>query len=193
MEIDGDMIMAIISRDLKKKDLLKKKLVVGTVMSNLGLKKFLAQESINFIEAKVGDRYVLEEMKKNDGSFGGEQSGHLIFLDHNTTGDGILTALIFLRLLSEKAQSTEEIFKDFIKSPQVLENAKVSKQDGWEQNQVIKESVLKYEEKLGSEGRILVRASGTENLIRVMVEGSNQEEINEIALELKNIILGELS
>ncbi len=193
MEIDGDMIMAIISRNLKKKDLLKNNLVVGTVMSNLGLKKFLAQESINFIEAKVGDRYVLEEMKKNDGSFGGEQSGHLIFLDHNTTGDGILTALIFLRLLSEKAQSTEEIFKDFIKFPQVLENAKVSKKDGWEQNQVIKESILKYEEKLGSEGRILVRASGTENLIRVMVEGSNQEEINEIAFELKNIILGELS
>jgi phosphoglucosamine mutase len=193
MEIDGDMIMAIVSRDLKKKGLLKNNLVVGTVMSNLGLKKFLNQEEINFIEAKVGDRYVLEEMKKMDGSFGGEQSGHLIFLDHNTTGDGILTALIFLRLIAETGKSTEELFKDYIKYPQVLENAKVLKKDGWEQNPVIKESILNYQQKLGNDGRILVRASGTENLIRVMVEGSDQSEINKIALDLKNIILGELS
>lgn len=192
-EIDGDMIMAIVAKDLKKKGLLKNNLVVGTVMSNLGLKKYLSKEGIDFIEAKVGDRYVLEEIRKNSGAFGGEQSGHLIFLDHNTTGDGILTALVFLRLLKESGISTEELFKEFIKYPQVLENAKVSKKNGWEENIIIKESIKKYEEKLGSEGRILVRASGTENLIRVMVEGDNQAKINEIALDIKNIILGELN
>ena len=168
-------------------------IVVGTVMSNLGLKKYLGKLEIDFIEAKVGDRYVLEGMKKNNGSFGGEQSGHLIFLDYNTTGDGILTALVFLRLLQETGKSTEELFKDFIKYPQVLENAKVANKDGWEENNIIQEQIKKYEKVLGSDGRILVRASGTENLIRVMVEGSDQNEINKIALDLKNIILGELS
>lgn len=192
-EIDGDMIMAIVSKDLKTKGLLKNNLVVGTVMSNLGLKKYLGKLEIDFIEAKVGDRYVLEGMKKNNGSFGGEQSGHLIFLDYNTTGDGILTALVFLRLLQETGKSTEELFKDFIKYPQVLENAKVANKDGWEENNIIQEQIKKYEKVLGSDGRILVRASGTENLIRVMVEGSDQNEINKIALDLKNIILGELS
>lgn len=192
-EIDGDMVMAIVAKDLKKKGLLKKNLVVGTVMSNLGLKKFLEKENIDFIEANVGDRYVLEEIKKNKGSFGGEQSGHIIFLDYNTTGDGILTALVFLRLLKESGVSTEALFKDFIKYPQVLENAKIARKNGWEKNPVIQENIKKAKEILGNDGRILVRASGTENLIRVMVEGNNQEKINEIATDLKNIILGELN
>ena len=192
-EIDGDMIMAILSRDLKAKGKLKNNLVVGTVMSNLGLKKFLNKENIDFAEAKVGDRFVLEEMKKREGTFGGEQSGHLIFLDYNTTGDGILTALIFLRFIQESGKPVDELFEDFIKFPQVLINAKVRTKAGWEENQVIKNAIRVSEDKLGSEGRILVRASGTENLIRVMAEGSNQDVINEIALELNNIILGELS
>lgn len=191
-EIDGDMIMAIVAKSLKRKGLLKNNLVVGTVMSNLGLKKYFEKEDIDFIEAKVGDRYVLEEIKKHEGSFGGEQSGHLIFLDHNTTGDGILTALVFLRLITETGLSTVELFKDFIKYPQVLLNAKVAKKQGWEKNTVIQENIKKYEDILGSDGRILVRASGTENLIRVMVEGNNQSKIDEIAMDLKNIILGEL-
>lgn len=192
-DVDGDMIMAIVANDLKIKNSLKNNTLVGTVMSNLGLKKYLQEREIRFIEAKVGDRYVLEEMLKNNAVAGGEQSGHLIFLDYNTTGDGILTALIVLRLMKDQEKSIEELLADFQKYPQVLKNAKVPSKVGWEKNLLIKRSIFKNVEILGAEGRILVRASGTENLIRVMVEGKDYEQIDQIASEIENVILGELS
>ena len=136
---------------------------------------------------------MLEEMLKNNAIAGGEQSGHLIFLEYNTTGDGILTALLLLKLMNDSDSTIEELLKDFRKYPQVLHNAKVSNKSGWDKNDRICQVILKYEELLGSEGRILVRASGTENLIRVMVEGKDYEQINGIALDIKNTVLGELS
>lgn len=188
--IDGDYILAICGKRLKEKGKLNNNAIVGTVMSNLGLRKFCKSENINFVAAKVGDRYVLEEMLNKDYVIGGEQSGHVIFKEYANTGDGELTSLMVLNILSEKMCKLSEIAVIMNKYPQVLVNVNVTREgkasfgDDAEINALIK----KYETELNGDGRILIRASGTENLIRVMIEGKNTEEISKMANDIADLI-----
>ena len=189
-EVDGDMILAIFSSYLKENQKLKKDTVVATVMSNLGLKKFAENNDINFEETKVGDRYVLESMLENEYSIGGEQSGHIIMLDYNPTGDGILTSLMLIQILLEKQIKLSELCKIMKKYPQVLINVKVKaeKKKEYETNEDIKNIIKEIETKLNGNGRVLIRASGTEQKVRVMIEGENQESIEEDAKRLAKLI-----
>ncbi|MBE5806312.1 MAG: phosphoglucosamine mutase [Clostridiales bacterium] len=193
-EVDGDKILAIYGKYLLDNGLLKNNAIVGTVMSNLGLVKFCENNNITFVATKVGDRYVLENMLDNDYIIGGEQSGHIIFKELANTGDGELTAIQILNIMKKKNKSLKELASIIEKYPQVLKNVKVSK-DGKEtfrQNNRIIEFISKYEKQLGNEGRILVRASGTENLIRIMVEGKNLDEISNICDKIVDVIEKEL-
>ncbi len=189
-EVDGDIILAIVGKYLKEKGKLKNNTIVATVMSNLGFKKFCKENDITFKETKVGDRYVLEEMLKNDYNMGGEQSGHIIFLDYNPTGDGILTSLMLLMVALEKKQSVSELAKIIKIYPQVLINAKVSndKKMDYEKDDEIKSEIEKLESEFSGNGRVLIRPSGTEPLVRVMIEGENQEYITKKARELADLI-----
>lgn len=188
--IDGDIIMAIISKYLKEKGKLKNNTLVATVMSNLGLRKFCENNDIEFKATKVGDRYVLEEMLKSNDNIGGEQSGHIIFLDYNPTGDGILTSLMLLMVALEKKQSISELAKIIKIYPQVLINAKVSneKKYDYDKDKEIKSAIEKLEEEFSGNGRVLIRASGTEPLVRVMIEGEDQEYITTKAKEVADLI-----
>lgn len=188
--IDGDYVLAICGKDLKEKGKLNNNAIVGTVMSNLGLRKFCESENINFVATKVGDRYVLEEMLAKDYVIGGEQSGHVIFKEYANTGDGELTSLMVLNILSERKCKLSELASVMDKYPQVLVNVNVTK-DGktsFGENPEINALIKKYEEELNGDGRILIRASGTENLIRVMIEGKNTEEISRMANDIADLI-----
>ena len=189
-EIDGDKILAIVSNYMKEKGNLKKDTVVATVMSNLGLAKYAEENSLNFVRTKVGDRYVLEEMLKNGYNIGGEQSGHVIFLDYNPTGDGILTSLMFIRVLLEKNVSATELEKIIKIYPQVLVNAKVAsdKKYDFEKDAVIRSEMEALEKEFSGNGRVLIRPSGTEPLVRVMIEGADQEYITQKAKALAELI-----
>ena len=189
-EIDGDMIMAIISNSLKQKNLLKKDTLVATVMSNLGMQKYTAENNMNFVQTKVGDRYVLEEMLKQGYNFGGEQSGHIIFLDYNPTGDGILTSLMLIRAMIESNKKISDLSKIITIYPQVLINAKVNseKKYDYEKNEVIKAEIEKLEAEFKDNGRVLIRPSGTEPKVRVMIEGEDLEYITKKAKDLAQII-----
>ncbi len=188
--IDGDIIMAIIAKYLKEQGKLKNNTLVATVMSNLGLRKFCQNNDIEFKATKVGDRYVLEEMLKSGDNIGGEQSGHIIFLDYNPTGDGILTSLMLLMVALEKNQSISELAKIIKIYPQVLINAKVSndKKYDYDKDEEIKNAIQKLEEEFSGNGRVLIRASGTEPLVRVMIEGEDQEYITAKAKEVAELI-----
>ena len=188
--IDGDIILAIVSKYLKEKNKLKNNTLVATVMSNLGLRKFCEANDIIFKETKVGDRYVLEEMLKSDYIIGGEQSGHIIFLDYNPTGDGILTSLMLLMVAFEKNKKISELANIIKIYPQVLINAKVSneKKNSFSENEEINKKIEELEEEFSGNGRVLIRASGTEPLVRVMIEGENQEHITKKAKELADLI-----
>ncbi len=194
-EIDGDKILAILSNSFKQKGILKNNTVVATVMSNLGLNKYAKSNDINFVQTKVGDRYVLEEMLKNGYNLGGEQSGHVICLDYNPTGDGILTSILLIRAMLEQNKSASEISSIMKAYPQVLVNAKVKndKKDEYKNDSEIKEEIDKLEKEFSGNGRVLIRASGTEPLIRVMIEGENQEYIKEKATKLAKLIETKLS
>ena len=188
--IDGDVIMAILSKFLKNKKELNKDTLVATVMSNLGLNKFTEKEKINFKQTKVGDRYVLEEMLKNGYNLGGEQSGHIILLDYNPTGDGILTSLMLIKAILEEKKKASEM-KDMIKIyPQILVNAKVSNEKKYKyaENKEIKENIEALEKEFAGNGRVLIRPSGTEPKVRVMIEGENQEYITKKAKEIAKLI-----
>lgn len=192
--MDGDVIMAIISDYLKAKNNLKKDTLVATVMSNLGLKKYAEANNFNLIQTKVGDRYVLEEMLKNGYNIGGEQSGHVILLDYNPTGDGILTSLMLIRAILEKGKKVSECAQIVQIYPQVLINAKVSteKKYDYEKDKEIAEAIKKLEEEFSGNGRVLIRPSGTEPKVRVMIEGENQEYITKRAKELADLIENKL-
>ncbi len=194
-EIDGDKILAILSNSFKNKGLLKKDTVVATVMSNLGLDKYAQNNGINLVQTKVGDRYVLEEMLKNGYNLGGEQSGHVICLDYNPTGDGILTSILLIRAMLEQNKTASEIAGIMKAYPQVLVNAKVnsSKKDEYKNDPEIKAEIEKLESEFSGNGRVLIRASGTEPLIRVMIEGENQEYIRKRATELAKFIENKLA
>ena len=188
--VDGDHIMAICGMNLKKHGKLKNDTIVGTVMSNMGLDICLKEENINLVKTQVGDRYVLEEMLKGDYSLGGEQSGHIIFLEHNTTGDGLLTALQLIAVIKETGKTLSELAGVMISLPQVLVNAKVDnkKKYSYMEDDAIKEEIRKVEGKFHGAGRVLIRPSGTEPLVRVMIEGKDTEEIAKIASDLAKLI-----
>jgi len=189
-EIDGDKILAILSNSFKQKGILKNDTVVATVMSNLGLNKYAEANGINFVQTKVGDRYVLEEMLKNGYNLGGEQSGHVICLDYNPTGDGILTSILLIRAMLEQNKSASEISSIMKAYPQVLVNARIKndKKDEYKNDPEIKKAIDDLEAEFSGNGRVLIRASGTEPLIRVMIEGENQEYIKEKATQLAKLI-----
>jgi phosphoglucosamine mutase len=188
--VDGDQIMAILGLDLKKKGKLSKDTIVATVMSNLGLDMMAKKENINILKTKVGDRYVLECMLENGYVLGGEQSGHIIFLQHNTTGDGLLTGVQLLNVLKSSGKKLSELASVMQVLPQVLRNAKVKneKKNSYLDDEVVSDMCKKLEEEFKGEGRVLVRASGTEPLIRVMIEGKDQEYITKKAEELAKVI-----
>lgn len=181
-EIDGDFIMAICASDMKKHGKLKKDTVIGTVMTNLGFIKFCQANGINFIPTKVGDRYVLEEMLLEDYKLGGEQSGHVIFSDCATTGDGELTALKVLSVMYRESEKLSVLASVMKKYPQVMVNVKVSPEGkiNFYTDSKVKSAIEKAKASLGDSGRVVVRVSGTEPLIRVMAEGENTDEITEI-------------
>ena len=189
-EIDGDIIMAIVSNYLKEKGKLKKDTLVATVMSNLGLKKFCEKNNINYVQTKVGDRYVLENMLKNGYNLGGEQSGHIIFLDYNPTGDGILTSLMLIKVILTNNKSLNELAKIINIYPQVLINAKVNsnKKYDFDKDDKINAAIGKLNNEFKDNGRVLIRASGTEPLVRVMIEGENKEYITKKATEVAKLI-----
>ncbi len=189
-EIDGDKLMAIISQNLRKHGKLNKDTIVGTVMSNLGLNKYCRDNDLEFLQTKVGDRYVLEEMQKNGFNLGGEQSGHIILLDYNPTGDGILTSLMLIKSIFEETKKASELGTLVKKYPQILVNAKVNsdKKYDYEKDEEIKTEITKLEKEFAGNGRVLIRPSGTEPLVRVMIEGENQEYISQKATELAKFI-----
>ncbi len=188
--VDGDHIMAIIGLDLKNKGLLAHNTIVATVMSNMGFDEMARNNGLNIIKAPVGDRYVLEKMLEGGFILGGEQSGHVIMTEHNTTGDGLITALMLLSVLKDSGKSLSElnsVMKDY---PQVLRNARVcnSKKYSYREDPIIEEHCSRLEQAFHGEGRVLIRPSGTEPLVRVMIEGKDQDYITEKAEELVRII-----
>lgn len=188
--MDGDIIMAILTEFLKRQDKLKKDSLVVTVMSNLGMKKYAEENGINLVSTKVGDRYVLEEMLKNGYNLGGEQSGHVIMLDYNPTGDGILTSLMLIKAILDMKKKASEVRKIVKIYPQVLINAVVSvdKKMDYEKDEEIKQKIEELEKEFAGNGRVLIRPSGTEPKVRVMIEGENQEYITQKAQELVDLI-----
>ena len=188
--LDGDIILAIISNYLKNNNKLKKDTLVATVMSNLGLKKYCKENGIDFVQTSVGDRYVLESMLENGYNLGGEQSGHIIFLDYNPTGDGILTSLMLIEILLKSKKKASELASIVTIYPQVLVNAKVSgdKKYKYLEDEVIKAKIEEIEKEFADTGRVLIRPSGTEPLVRVMIEGENQDILDKRAHELANLI-----
>ncbi|MDX1584655.1 MAG: phosphoglucosamine mutase [Thermoanaerobaculia bacterium] len=188
---DGDEILLLWAEDLDRQDKLKNSLVVSTVMSNLGFENALKAKGIALLRAKVGDKYVLEQMIENDGVLGGEQSGHVIDLLHHTTGDGILTAISIFAIVNRSGRKFSEL-ETFEPAPQILVNSKVSSKPPLESLDRYQAAAAKYENELGNRGRILVRYSGTENLVRVMVEGEDRDRIETIANELSEILKSEI-
>ena len=188
--IDGDHILTMCARDLKDSGRLTDNTLVVTVMSNLGLKIACEREGINLEVTKVGDRYVLENMVNNGYIIGGEQSGHVIFLDHNSTGDGLVTALQVASIVKKSGKTLSSLAGIMKALPQVLANAKVpnNMKDIHEKDEEIINEIKKIEESLHGVGRVLIRPSGTEPLVRVMLEGENQEEIDKMAHNLAKLI-----
>lgn len=188
--IDGDHILAICGSQLKKKGKLEHNTVVGTVMTNMGLDAYLNENNMNIVKTKVGDRYVIEEMLNNGYVLGGEQSGHIIFLEHNTTGDGLLTALQLISVIVETDKTASELNSIMTTFPQVLINAKVKNElkNSYKEDNIIKSEIEKIEEMFHGEGRVVIRPSGTEPLVRVMIEGKDEEKIYKVAKELAELI-----
>lgn len=188
--IDGDSILAVCAYNMKKENALKKCTLVGTIMSNLGLKKFCEKNDINFCETKVGDRYVLEKMLDEEYNIGGEPSGHVIFLDFSTTGDGQLTAVQFLSILSKSGLKASELNEIVKKYPQKSTTVTIQpNQKGLiSKSKIISEHIESAQKNLGDMGRIVVRESGTEPKIRVMIECENEEKLNKFLESTAKII-----
>lgn len=188
--LNGDHILAICGSYLKSKGRLKKDTVVGTIMTNMGLDIFLKENAMNIVKTTVGDRYILEEMLKEGYVLGGEQSGHIIFLDYNTTGDGLATGLHLLEVMKETGKTMAELNNLMYDYPQVLVNAKVKNELKYRymENKEVLEEIKKVEGIFQGEGRVVIRPSGTEPLVRVMIEAKKDEGILEIATNLANFI-----
>ena len=176
--VDGDKIMYICAKYLAANHRLKKDTIVTTVMSNLGFHRAVKEIGLKDVVTKVGDRYVVEEMRKNGYNFGGEQSGHMIFLDYNTTGDGILSGLQLLNIIKETGKTLSELASEVTIYPQKLVNVRVTDKNHVMDHPVIRETIEKLEAALGETGRILVRPSGTEPLLRIMAEAPTDELVD---------------
>ena len=186
--VDGDHIMAMLALDLHRQGQLAKQTVVGTVMSNFGLEQAMTKSGIALERTAVGDRYLLERMLAEGFNFGGEQSGHFIFLDHNTTGDGLISALQVLSLMKRTAKPLSELAQAMTAVPQVLFNVKVLKKPKLDTVPELQRAIAQSEQRLNGSGRVLVRYSGTESLLRVMVEGECDDEIREVANHLVDVV-----
>lgn len=188
--VDGDKIIAICASDMKKRGVLTNNTAVVTVMSNMGFFKFCDEHGINCEKTKVGDRYVLENMRANGHKIGGEQSGHVIFYDYATTGDGQLTAIQLLSVMKRTGKKLSELADEMEVYPQVLVNVKVSQmgKKRYENDEEIKNAIKSAEKELGDSGRVLVRVSGTEPLVRVMLEGKDEKQITVLADEIAQVV-----
>jgi phosphoglucosamine mutase len=191
-EIDGDVIMAILAKGFKSQGKLKANTIVGTVMSNLGFMHAMAESGIEVVTTAVGDRYVLEAMLQSDFNLGGEQSGHVIMRDHANTGDGLLTALQLLAEVKRSGQTLQELSRVMVRFPQVLINVKDVAKERLSGSNVIADAVKAAEIELGSNGRVLLRASGTEPLVRVMVEAQSDAVAQDVATKLAKVVETEL-
>ncbi|WP_314059235.1 phosphoglucosamine mutase [uncultured Vagococcus sp.] len=190
--IDGDKIMFICGKYLFEQGRLKKNTIVSTVMSNLGFHKAVEAEGMVALATQVGDRYVVEEMRKNGYNFGGEQSGHMIFLDYNTTGDGLLSGIQLINVMRETGKKLSELASEIEEYPQKLVNIKVSDKHGAMDVPAIKEAIDKAEAEMNGDGRILVRPSGTEPLLRVMAEAPTQEKVNYYVDKIADVVRAEI-
>jgi phosphoglucosamine mutase len=190
--IDGDTILAICARDLKQRGLLANNLVVATVMSNFGFLKSMKDAGIDVVKSQVGDRYVIQDMLKTGANLGGEQSGHLIFLDHNTTGDGLVSALQVLRIMIETDSKLSDLAACVQRYPQVLVNVQVKEKPQIHNLKEVQKAISAVEKDLGDSGRVLVRYSGTEDICRVMVEGPKQQQVNQMASAIASVIKQEI-
>jgi phosphoglucosamine mutase len=188
--IDGDKIMLICASHLKEKNLLYKNTLVTTIMTNLGLTLAAKEMGINIVQTNVGDRYVLEKMLEEGYILGGEASGHIIFLNHNTTGDGLVSALQLLSIVKNTGKKLSELAKVFQTLPQVIINAKVqnSKKYSFSDDKKIMEEIAALEKEFDGKGRVLIRASGTEPCVRVMIEGEDMKIITQRATYLAKLI-----
>ncbi len=188
--VDGDKIMTICAMDMKKRGILKQDTVVATVMSNMGMEVTLRENGLQLIRTDVGDRYVLERMLQDGYNIGGEQSGHIIFLDDNTTGDGILSGVQLLSVMKREEKPLSRLAKRIEIYPQVLVNAHVSdtRKYGYRDDAKILEEIKKLEQNFNGAGRVLIRTSGTEPLVRVMIEGKDNEEITKYAVAMAKLI-----
>lgn len=190
--MDGDHLLVLCGLDMKKRGCLTKDTIVTTVMANIGFHQALEREGLKAEVTKVGDRYVLENMLAHGYTLGGEQSGHIIFTNFTTTGDGSVTALQVLQALMRSAQPASELNALMVSYPQLLVNVSVSSKEGWEENAAIQEAIRACAEVIGKNGRILVRPSGTEPLIRVMAEGSDQKQLDLLCHRIADVIKQEL-
>ncbi len=188
--VDGDYLIAICANDMKNRGVLKKDAVVGTIMTNMGFNKFCENNGMKFVSTKVGDRYVLEAMLREGYNIGGEQSGHIILLDYATTGDGQLSGAMILSIMKRTGEKLSDLAKVMERLPQVLINVKVSAEGklSFYTDKGIKEEIKRVTDILGDKGRILIRVSGTEPLVRVMLEGENLEEIQQLAEEAAQVV-----
>lgn len=186
--VDGDQIMVICARHLKARDRLHKNTVVVTVMSNMGLHIAMREAGIEVAQTAVGDRYVVEELLRTGATFGGEQSGHILFLDHSPTGDGILTALQLLAVVQSSGRSLAELAAQMERLPQLLENVKVANKHRVMASPELARAIKEAERCLEGQGRVLVRPSGTESLVRVMAECRDEEQMRQVVRELVNLV-----
>lgn len=193
--VDGDKIIAILAQKLKAEGKLNDNRVVTTVMSNMGFEKYLDENGIDLIRANVGDRYVLEKMKTHGLNLGGEQSGHILMLDYNTTGDGVLTSLQLVQAIRESGKELSQLVEDIKDWPQELINIRVdnNKKDKWSSNNVITSFIESKEEEMAGLGRVLVRTSGTEPIVRIMTEGKEEELVKRVAREIAEVVEKELA
>jgi len=191
-EVDGDHILSILAKSFKSRGMLKGNTVVGTVMSNLGFMHSMKDAGIDVVTTAVGDRYVLETMLEKDYALGGEQSGHVIMRDYANTGDGILTALQLIQEIVRTGKTLAELAASMVRFPQVLINVKDVAKEKLDGSAVIAAAVKKAQDELGSNGRVLLRASGTEALVRVMVEAQSDNIATNIAQQLADVVKGEL-
>lgn len=190
--VDGDVILAICARDMLQKGLLKNNKVVSTVMANLGFVKSMEALGLQVIRSQVGDRYVIQDMIKHDANLGGEQSGHMIFLDHNTTGDGLVSALQVLRIMIETDSKLSDLAAIFKKYPQEYENVVVTSKPPLESMPKVMAAIKEAQANLGDSGRVLVRYSGTEMICRVMVEGPRVKDVQQMAKTIAQEIQNEI-
>ncbi|TSO26062.1 phosphoglucosamine mutase [Lactobacillus sp. LL6] len=191
-EVDGDHIMYVIGTYLADHGRLKKNTIVTTVMSNLGFTKALERKGLKNVRTQVGDRYVSEEMRANGYNLGGEQSGHVIMTDYHNTGDGMLTGLHLMLVMKKTGKSLSELLEDFKEYPQCLVNVPVKDKKSWKEHQAILNVIKEVEDDMGGDGRVLVRPSGTQDLLRVMAEGPTQEETDAYVDRIVKVVKEEM-